>query len=163
MLKRFGGSEKPAPRDRVNAKEITVLVLVERLSSILRIITMPWHWVVTRRLCRLWHKFVSGGELRLKKYSTPTIPGSTRTYMSDLTSDGFVEAKRVYVALLDVCIACLVLSTGNRKKMLRRVPSRVNRIKLSLARPSLTLHISNWSVRYTRFHLPMQSTHLCKR
>ena len=29
-------------------------------------------------------------------------------FLSDLKSDGFIEAKRVYVALLDVCIACLV-------------------------------------------------------
>ena len=47
-------------------------------------------------------------------------------------SDGLIEAKRVYVALL---IASFVLSTGNRKKMLRRVPSRANRIELALSSP----------------------------
>ena len=50
--------------------------------------------------------------------------------MSDLMSDGFIEAKRVYAALLIACIACFVLSTENRKKTLRRAPSRANRIEL---------------------------------
>ena len=58
--------------------------------------------------------------------------------MSGLMSDGFFEAKRVYVALLNVCIACLVLSSGNRKEMLRRAPSRANRIELSPQLSSLT-------------------------
>ena len=43
-------------------------------------------------------------------------------------SEGFIEAKRVYVVLVNVCIACLVLSTGNRKKMLGQAPSRANRL-----------------------------------
>ena len=54
-------------------------------------------------------------------------------------SDGFIEAKRVYVALLIAYIASFVLSTGNRKKMLRRVPSRANRFELSFELSSLTL------------------------
>ena len=31
-------------------------------------------------------------------------------------SDGFIEAKRVYAALLVACIACLVLSTVKQEK-----------------------------------------------
>ena len=58
-------------------------------------------------------------------------PGKRNQLLSDLMSDGFIEAKRVYVALLIVCIACLVLSSGNRKKMLSRAPSRANHIELS--------------------------------
>ena len=49
-------------------------------------------------------------------------------------SDGFIEAKRVYVALVNVCIACLVLSTGNRKKVLKRAPSRANRSEVRSGR-----------------------------
>ena len=33
----------------------------------------------------------------------------------------------MYVTLIHVCIACLVLSSGNRKKMLRQAPSRATR------------------------------------
>ena len=60
------------------------------------------------------------------------------TVLSDFKSDRLIVAKRGYVALLDVCIACLVLSTGNRKKMLRRAPSRANRFELRFELSSLT-------------------------
>ena len=47
-------------------------------------------------------------------------------------SDGFIEAKRVYVALLIICIACLDLSSGNKKKhCVEAAPRRDNRIELS--------------------------------
>ena len=66
-------------------------------------------------------------------------------------SDGFVEAKGVYVALLNVCIACLVLSSGNRKEMLKRTPSRANRIKLSIELSSLTGFYSVVGVRFSYY------------
>ena len=58
--------------------------------------------------------------------------------MSGLMSDGFVEAKRVSISLLMACLASYVLSTENRKKMLRRAPSRSNLIKLRIKLSSLT-------------------------
>ena len=58
--------------------------------------------------------------------------------MSDLMSDGFVEAKRVYISLLIACLASYVLSTENRKKLLRRAPSRANRIEPSFELSRLT-------------------------